>query len=289
MKWNAYKRLTRLDKPIGILLLWYPTAWALWLANRGLPSFKLFSLFFIGTILMRSAGCAINDIADRNIDKHVSRTRLRPITSNEISVAEAFLLLALLLLAALVILFFLPVGCFYLSLIALAVVFIYPFCKRFISAPQVVLGLAFSLGIPMAYVASGTTFNADMWLLCSLNFAWIVAYDTMYAMADKEDDLKIGVKSTAIYFGEYDRLIIGLLLLFLHTLWLVWALINKVNVLFYPIWGIATFVLMYQQKLISQRIPQDCFKAFIVSNYYGACMWLAVVMAFSKYGFLIKL
>lgn len=279
MKWDVYKRLTRLDKPIGILLLWYPTAWALWLANMGAPSLKLFLFFFIGTVLMRSAGCVINDIADRDIDKHVSRTKLRPITSDEISVKESLLLLALLLLSASVILFFLPLGCFYLALIAIAVIFIYPFCKRFISAPQVVLGLAFSLGIPMAYVASGAYFNTDMWLLSALNFAWIVAYDTMYAMADKEDDIKIGVKSTAIYFAEYDRLIIGVLLLVLHALWLTLALINHVNVLFYPIWGIASFVLIYQQKLISQRMPQDCFKAFIVSNYYGAFMWLAVVLA----------
>ncbi|KTD60521.1 4-hydroxybenzoate-octaprenyltransferase [Legionella shakespearei DSM 23087] len=282
MKWDVYKRVTRLDKPIGILLLWYPTAWALWLANRGGLSLKLFSLFFIGTVLMRSAGCVINDIADRDIDKHVSRTKLRPITSNEISVKEAFFLLATLLFAAFLILLYLPWGCFYLAIIALAVIFIYPFCKRFISAPQVVLGLAFSMGIPMAYVASGTSFDADMWLLCSLNFAWIVAYDTMYAMADKEDDLKIGVKSTAIYFADYDRLIIGLLLLVLHALWLAWALINQVNVLFYPVWAIASFVLIHQQKLISQRIPQDCFKAFIVSNYYGAFMWLAVALATSS-------
>jgi 4-hydroxybenzoate polyprenyltransferase len=279
MKWDVYKRLTRLDKPIGILLLWYPTAWALWLANQGVPSLKLFLFFFIGTVLMRSAGCVINDIADRDIDKHVSRTKLRPITSDEISVRESFLLLGVLLLAASVILFFLPLGCFYLALIAIAVIFIYPFCKRFISAPQVVLGLAFSLGIPMAYIASGASFNTDMWLLCALNFFWIVAYDTMYAMADKEDDLKIGVKSTAIYFAEYDRLIIGVLLFVLHALWLTIALINQVNMLFYPIWVIASFVLIYQQKLISQRIPQDCFKAFIVSNYYGAFMWLAVVLA----------
>lgn len=282
IKWDAYKRLTRLDKPIGILLLWYPTAWALWLANQGLPSFKLFSLFLLGTLFMRSAGCIVNDIADRNIDKHVSRTKLRPLTSNEVSVNEAFLLLAGLLTAALIILLNLPEECVYLALIALAVISIYPFCKRFLNTPQFVLGLAFSLGIPMAYISSGTPMDKTMVLLCCINFAWIVAYDTMYAMTDKEDDLKIGIKSTAIYFADYDRFIIGILQFFLHSLWLYWALMNKVNLFFYPFWTAAALVLIYQQKLISQRIPQDCFTAFLVSNYYGALMWLAVAVALSR-------
>lgn len=279
IKWDVYIRLTRLDKPIGILLLWYPTAWALWLANQGLPSFKLFSLFLIGTLFMRSAGCIVNDIADRNIDKYVSRTKLRPLTSNEVSVREALLLLAGLLTAALIILLNLPEECVYLAVIALAVIFIYPFCKRFLHTPQCVLGLAFSLGIPMAYISSGAPMDKTMILLCCINFAWIVAYDTMYAMTDKEDDLKIGIKSTAIYFADYDRFIIGILQFFLHSLWLYWALMNKVNLFFYPFWAAAALVLIYQQKLISQRIPQDCFTAFLVSNYYGALMWVAVVVA----------
>ncbi|MFJ1267764.1 4-hydroxybenzoate octaprenyltransferase [Legionella lytica] len=277
MKWTAYWRLMRFDKPVGILLLWFPTAWALWLANKGIPSFKLFVLFLSGTLLMRAAGCVVNDIADRNIDKHVARTRLRPLTSGEISLKEALGVLFILLLAALFILLSLPRDCWYLGVIALFISILYPFCKRFLSAPQFILGLAFSMGIPMAYVASNVPVNTDCTLLFLLNFAWIVAYDTMYAMTDKEDDLRIGVKSTAIYFASYDRFIIGLLQSVLHGLWLYWALSNTVDsIVFYGLWLAAGMVLLYQQKLISKRERAQCFRAFIISVYYGALMWLAV-------------
>lgn len=284
MKWNAYWRLMRFDKPVGILLLWYPTAWALWLANKGMPTLSLFILFLCGTVFMRAAGCVINDIADRNIDKHVARTKLRPLTSGEVSLPEAFLLLMILLLAALFILIQLPRNCFYLGLIALFVSFLYPFCKRFLDAPQLILGLAFSMGIPMAYVASGSFLNGECFLLFLINFFWILAYDTMYAMADKEDDLRIGVKSTAIYFASYDRVIIGLLQGLFHGLWLCWALVNQTNLWFYIFWFVAGDVLIYQQKLINKRVPQDCFKAFIVSVYYGLLMWLAVGLGISMLG-----
>lgn len=276
IKWGAYWRLTRLNKPVGILLLWYPTAWALWIANKGSPSFKLLSLFFIGTVLMRSAGCVINDIADRNIDKHVSRTKLRPLTSSEIGLTDACIVLLVLLLCALLVLLSLPQDCFYLALVSVFITFVYPYCKRFLNAPQIVLGLAFSMGIPMAYVASSVAMNGDSILLFIINFAWIVAYDTMYAMTDKADDLLIGVKSTAIYFASYDKLIIGLLLFSLHALWLLWALVSEVNIGFYLLWVAALGVLSYQQKLIANRVPQECFKAFLVSTYYGALMWAAV-------------
>ncbi|MGC1182208.1 4-hydroxybenzoate octaprenyltransferase [Legionella sp.] len=276
MKWNAYWRLMRFDKPIGILLLWFPTAWALWLANKGFPSLKLFVLFFMGTVLMRAAGCIINDIADKDIDKHVIRTRLRPLTVGEISIKEALVLLVMLLLASLLILINLPWDCFYLGCIALFICFLYPFCKRFLNAPQFVLGLAFSMGIPMVYVASNLTLNDECALLFLLNFSWIVAYDTMYAMSDKEDDLRIGVKSTAIYFGTYDRLIIGLLLCVVHGLWLFWALSIHASKGFYICWFAAALVLFYQQKLISNRKRAQCFKAFVLSSYYGGFMWLAL-------------
>ncbi|KTD60229.1 4-hydroxybenzoate-octaprenyltransferase [Legionella sainthelensi] len=276
MKWSAYWRLMRFDKPIGILLLWFPTAWALWLANKGMPNFRLLAFFVCGTVLMRAAGCIMNDVADRNIDKHVMRTQFRPLTAGEVSLTEAFILLALLLLIALYILVQLPKNCFYLGVIALFISFIYPFCKRFLNAPQLVLGFAFSMGIPMAFVASNVSLNSEFFLLFLINFAWILAYDTMYAMTDKIDDLRIGVKSTAIYFASYDRLIIGLLQGLFHSLWLLWAIINQVNVLFYLLWLPASLILIYQQKLIYNREPQNCFKAFIVSVYYGALMWLAV-------------
>ncbi len=282
IKWSAYWRLLRFNRPAGTLLLWYPTAWALWFANDGFPSFKLLFLFFIGTVLMRAAGCVFNDIADRHIDKHVTRTKLRPLTSGEVGLSETFILLILLLCAALGVVINLPPNCFYLALVALLITFLYPFCKRFIEAPQLVLGLAFSLGIPMAYVASEVSLNSGFFILFLINFAWIVAYDTMYAMTDREDDLKIGVKSTAIYFSNYDRMIIGMLLSTLHSLWLYWALVSKVHVGFYGCWAAAGLILIYQQKLINKRAPEDCFKAFLVSVYYGLFMWLAVGVALLK-------
>jgi 4-hydroxybenzoate polyprenyltransferase len=275
-QWNAYWRLSRLNKPAGILLLWYPTAWALWIANKGIPSLKLGLLFFAGTVLMRTAGCVINDIADRNIDKHVNRTKLRPLTAGEVSLMGAFLLLLFLLFLALLVLLYLPKECFYWAIVALLITFLYPFCKRFINAPQMVLGFAFSMGIPMAYVASGVQMNGDLILLFLINFAWILAYDTMYAMADKEDDLKIGVKSSAIYFASYDRLIIGLLQFILHSLWIYWALSHNADFIFYILWLLAGMVMIYQQKLIKKRIPLQCFNAFFASVYYGGLMWLAL-------------
>lgn len=278
MKWNAYWRLMRCDKPVGTLLLWFPTAWALWIANKGMPPLKLVVLFFSGTVLMRAAGCVINDIADRDIDKHVARTKLRPLTAGEVSLQEALVLLVALLCIALLILINLPWDCFYLGCVALFISFLYPFCKRFLSAPQFVLGLAFSMGIPMAFVASNIPLNVECALLFVLNFAWIVAYDTMYAMTDKEDDLRIGVKSTAIYFASYDRLIIGLFQCLLHGLWVYLALSMQANQWFYVFWFAAAFVLFHQQQLISKREQALCFRAFIISVYYGALMWLAVVV-----------
>lgn len=274
---NAYWCLLRLNKPVGILLLWYPTAWALWAANGGAPPLPLLLLFLMGTVLMRSAGCVVNDIADRNIDRHVARTQARPLTSGAVSLQEAFVLLFILLGAALLVLINLPQTCFYWALIALFITVLYPFCKRFMNAPQMVLGFAFSMGMPMAYVASNRPFDAGLLVLFLINFAWIIAYDTMYAMADREDDLKIGVKSTAIYFAQYDRLIIGLLLLFLHCLWFYLGVVLHGSWVFYTLWFLDALVLLYQQKLIVTRNPQYCFNAFKISVYYGAIMWLALV------------
>lgn len=279
MKWNAYWRLGRFDKPVGILLLWFPTAWALWIANQGRPPLKLLLLFTLGTIFMRAAGCVMNDIADRHVDKHVARTKSRPLTSGEINLFEAFAVLLVLLIGSLLILINLPVGCFYLALIALFITVLYPFCKRFLNAPQLVLGLAFSMGIPMAYSASNVAFDGSMLLLLVINLAWIVAYDSMYAMTDKIDDLQIGVKSTAIYFGDYDKLIIGLLQLLAHGLWFYWAVSVHATLSFYVFWCFAGSLIVYQQYLISERAPDACFKAFLNNGYYGLLMWLAVVVA----------
>lgn len=281
MKLSVYFYLMRFHKPIGIFLLWFPTAWALWAARQGTPSLKLLSLFFVGTLLMRAAGCVMNDIADRNIDRYVSRTATRPLTSGQVTLKEAWFTLGLLLLAALLILLMLPEKCFYFALIALMVTFIYPFCKRYINAPQAVLGVAFSMGIPMAAAASGIAFNSSLLALMIINFLWILSYDTMYAMADKADDLLIGVKSTAIYFGDYDRQVIALFQISFHSLWLLWAFLNEMPLVFYLLWLLAGCTLYYQQHLIQGRNPAECFKAFVNNGYYGLIMWLALMLGFN--------
>ena len=280
INWKAWWKLGRFNKPAGTLLLWYPTAWALWFANKGFPSPVLFFIFISGTVLMRAAGCVFNDIVDRHVDKHVARTRLRPLASGETGLINAFIFLIILLFVALIVALNLPQNCFYLVVLALLITLLYPFCKRFLKAPQMVLGLAFSMGIPIAYVASGVPLNGQCMLLFAINFIWIIAYDTMYAMTDREDDLKIGVKSTAIYFADYDRLILGCLLFLMHSLWFYWATYFKVHPGFYGFWFLASLILMYQLKLITKRIPQDCFKAFSLSVYYGLIMWFAVGAAF---------
>lgn len=274
----AYWRLARFHRPAGIFLLWCPTAWALWLANKGHPPLHLVLLFALGTILMRAAGCVINDIADRQVDLHVARTKSRPLTSGELRLEGAFLFLFLLLTAALFILLALPQNCFVPALLALGITIIYPFCKRFLEAPQLVLGLAFSMGIPMAYLASGAAFDAEFYLLCLINFSWIVAYDTMYAMADRAEDLRIGVKSTAILLGDYDCFVIGLLQSLLHGLWLTWGLVTQANLWFYACWFLAAGLIAYQQTLIRHRIAADCFKAFQISLYYGLLIWLGLIL-----------
>ena len=225
---------------------------------------------------MRAAGCVMNDIADRRIDLHVKRTKNRPLTSGEISLQGAAAFLLLLLLAALVILLQLPLLCFYFALLALAVTILYPFCKRFLECPQLVLGIAFSLGIPMAFAAVGDLSNPAMLYLLLINIAWIVAYDTQYAMADRADDLRIGVKSSAILFASYDRLIITSLQIFFHALWLVLAWISEWSSYFYIGWIIGLFILIYQQKLLGTRIEANYSRAFASNAWYGVIMWIAV-------------
>ena len=276
---GALARLMRLDKPVGIALLWFPTAWALWTANHGAPKLSLFVYFFLGTILMRSAGCVVNDMADRNIDKHVTRTKTRPITSGEVSVFQAMMLLFVLLLLALCILIQLPGACFYYAVFAVVITVFYPFCKRFFQAPQLVLGIAFSMGIPMAYAASEVPFDGVMYILFVMNAAWIVAYDTMYAMVDKPDDIKLGVKSTAILFAQYDRFIILLLQIVLHGGWLWLALYGQYSPQFYVFWFLALGVLIYQQSLIRNRNLSSCFRAFLTNAGYGLLMWIAIVFS----------
>jgi 4-hydroxybenzoate polyprenyltransferase len=276
MKWGAYFRLMRFHKPVGIILLWIPTACALWIANHGMPPMVLMSYFFLGTLLMRAAGCIVNDLADRNIDHKVERTRTRPLTAGEVSVVEALMLFGFLLSLALFIVLQLPSICFYQALIALGITILYPFCKRFFDAPQLILGLAFSMGIPMAFSASGLPFSAAMLGLFILNFAWILAYDTVYAMADREDDRRIGVKSTALLFEPYDRLILTVLQCLVHGLWLYLAWSLSLKPLFYIGWVVAIRCFIQQQRYINQKAY---IKAFSSNASYGLLMWVAVVVS----------
>ena len=279
MTWHVYLRLARFDKPIGIFLLWAPTAWALWIANSGHPSVKWVMIFFLGTCVMRAAGCIVNDLVDRRIDVQVKRTEMRPLTTGEITVFKAYCALIFFLGCALLLLLQLPYACLPYAIAALVVTVIYPFCKRFMNAPQLVLGIAFSMGLPMAYVASGLSLNTSFWALCLINFLWIVAYDTQYAMVDREDDKRIGVKSTAILFGRWDQLIIYLLLLMMHLLWLVLALKLQWHDTFFIAWGIGLILLVVQFRLIAHRRREQCLRAFLLNGWYGMVMWAGILLA----------
>lgn len=267
---TAYWRLARFDKPAGIILLWSPVAWALWLANEGHPSTRLVMMFFLGTVFMRAAGCVVNDIADRHIDLHVQRTKNRPLTSGEVSLQEACLFLCALLFCSLFILLQLPSLCFYYALAALFVTVLYPFCKRWLDAPQFILGLAFCMGIPMVYAASGKAFDTQTSCLLLINFLWVLAYDTQYAMTDRKDDLRIGVKSTAVLLAKWDRLAIGLLQITFHGLW--FFLMS--GFIFYSFWLAAAVILFYQQYLLAQG---KCFRAFLSNSFYGIILWAGLM------------
>lgn len=272
----------RFDKPMGFVLLWAPTAWALWLANHGMPSIKLLGLFILGTVIMRAAGCVINDIADRKFDGFVSRTKNRPLITQEINLSQALFLFVILLVMALIIVVQLPTLCLYQAVIALLITIAYPFVKRFFYAPQLFLGLAFSMGIPMAFAASKQSFDSEAWLLFILNFLWILAYDTIYAMADKKDDLVIGVKSTAILFAEHDKLVVLMLQCMVHFFWLFIADIMHFKLQFYVFWLFGAYLFFQQQKLLKLNNEHAYFKGFLSNGWYGILMWFAMIISMSS-------
>ncbi|MGO2074981.1 MAG: 4-hydroxybenzoate octaprenyltransferase, partial [Pseudoalteromonas sp.] len=271
-----YKQLMRTDKPIGTLLLLWPTYWALWLASDGIPSFMHFIVFSLGVFVMRSAGCVINDYADRKVDGEVTRTNQRPLATGLVSSGEALSLFILLIVIAFGLVLILSWQTVLLSFAALALAFCYPFMKRYTNLPQVFLGAAFSWAIPMAFMAVSNNVPVVAWFLFLANVIWTVAYDTMYAIVDRDDDLKIDVKSTAILFGDYDRHIIFMLnSTFIGLL----AYVGHSYTLGYPYWLgliVAGGFLVYQQYLIHHRDKARCFKAFLNNHYVGLVVFVGL-------------
>ncbi|WP_088331112.1 4-hydroxybenzoate octaprenyltransferase [Lacimicrobium sp. SS2-24] len=274
---SGYLRLMRVDKPIGIYLLLWPTYWALWLAEGGTPHWSLLMIFTLGVFLMRSAGCVINDYADRHIDGRVRRTSQRPIVAGDVTPRQALMLFGVLVFLSFVLVLLLNWQTILLSVGALFLAACYPFMKRYTHLPQVVLGAAFSWAIPMAFMATSQSLPWWSWILYLANLLWIVAYDTQYAMVDREDDMHIGVKSTAILFGRYDRVIIGLLQLTTLVL-LIWLgeLLN-LSALYYLSCLGAGLLFIYQQTLIAQRQRERCFRAFLNNHYVGLLVTLGLV------------
>jgi len=275
-KLKLYAQLVRLDRPIGIYLLMWPTLWALAIAAQGGPDPWVLFVFVLGVVLMRSAGCAINDYADRDIDLHVARTRERPLTSGKISAREALLVFAVLAFIAFLLVLTLNAFTIWLSIGGVLLAASYPFMKRYHYLPQVHLGAAFGWAVPMAWAAQTGSVNRITWLLYTATLLWTVAYDTMYGMADRDDDIKIGVKSTAILFGDADRHIIGLLqILFIASLWLI-GLDLEFSAIYFVSLVVASLLLGYEQLMIMYRIPQYCFAAFLHNHWVGAVIFFGI-------------
>jgi len=277
---DLYERLMRLDKPIGILLLVWPTFWALWLSGMGRPDPIILWVFALGLVLMRSAGCVVNDYADRNFDPHVARTRDRPLAAGKVSTGEALLLAAGLTLLAL--LLSLPLRNRLLIELAVVAAFLaasYPFTKRFLAIPQAYLGVAFGFGIPMAYAAHLGAVPAIAWWLLAANIFWAIAYDTEYAMVDRADDLKIGIKTSAITFGKYD--VAGVMIAYACALallaWSGWQM--RLHWPFYVGLLTAAGIAGYHWTLIREREPARCFKAFLHNNWFGAAVFAGIVLS----------
>ena len=280
-KAHVYIRLTRLDRPIGTLLLLWPTLWALWIASEGVPSPQLLIIFTLGVLLTRSAGCVINDFADRRIDGHVKRTAARPLATGEANSTEAITLFTLLMLLAFFLVLFTNTMTVLMSLIGVALAFCYPFMKRYTYYPQIVLGAAFGWAIPMAFTAVTESLPLVAWLLYLAKLIWTVAYDTQYAMVDRDDDLKIGVKSTAIRFGEADRLIIGFMQLTV-ILMMIWiGIMLNMSGWYYAGLAIAASCFVYQQVLTWTRSRDGCFTAFLNNHLAELAVLVGVVLHYA--------
>jgi len=279
---DAYERLIRLDKPIGALLLLWPTLWAVWLASQGQPRLVMVVIFIAGTWLMRSAGCALNDWADRNYDAHVERTRTRPLAAGEIAPGEALAVAAGLALLAFGLVLFLNRFAIALSFVGVAIAAVYPFTKRFFALPQLVLGVAFGFGIPLAYAAIQNELPAACWLLLAANVCYAFAYDTEYAMVDRDDDARLGLRTSAITLGRFDVAAVMAsyagMLVFLAAagaiLGLAWP--------YYAGLAVGAGMMLYHWTLIRGRTREGCFKAFRHNNWVGAVIFAGIVLSFSR-------
>lgn len=275
---DAYERLMRLDKPIGTLLLLWPALWGLWLAAYGMPDYDNLAIFVVGVILMRSFGCIVNDYADRRFDPHVERTRERPLATGEVSVREAFMLAAFLLLLAFLLVLQLNQLTVMLAFVALPVAVIYPFLKRVISFPQAWLGVAFGFSIPMAFAAQHGSLMAVAWVMLIANVFWAIAYDTEYAMVDRDDDVKLGLKSSAILLGRYDvaGVMIAHALFFLVMTGVGYE--RKLGVAYFAGLIAAAALVGYQYRLIRDREREGCFKAFLNNNWVGFVIFAGLAL-----------
>jgi 4-hydroxybenzoate polyprenyltransferase len=281
-KLSAYAALTRLNKPIGIWLLLWPVLWALWLSSAGRPDPHVFIVFVLGTVLTRSAGCAINDFADRNFDGHVKRTRNRPLVTGAVDPIEAVAICGGLGLVALGLALTLNPVAQLLTLVGGVLVVTYPFFKRFFPLPQLYLGMAFTWSVPMAFAAhTGERPPRIAWVMFMAGLLWTMAYDTMYAMVDRDDDKKLGIRSSAILFGDADRFIIGSMQLM--TLLAMWLIGKEMELgLWYGLGvAFAAMFALYQQLLIRHRKPEDCFRAFLNNNYFGMSIFIGIALEYT--------
>jgi 4-hydroxybenzoate polyprenyltransferase len=275
---SLYFRLMRLDRPIGILLLLWPTLWAIWIASSGQPGMLILIIFIAGTVLMRSAGCVINDYADRDIDKHVKRTQQRPVTSGQVTPREALWLAAALAIVAFLLI--LPLNELTLAMSVPAVILAgsYPYTKRFLAIPQAYLGIAFGFGIPMAYAAIQGGVPGTAWWLMLANLFWCIAYDTEYAMVDRDDDIHLGIHSSALFFGKYD--VAAVMASYAAALLILAGVGVELNfgLAYYTGLVAALFIAIYHYSLIRQRRREDCFKAFLHNNWLGAAVFTGIVI-----------
>lgn len=283
-KLALYAQLIRLDKPVGWLLLLWPTLWALWIANQGTPTLHLLSVFIAGVFLTRSAGVVVNDLVDRDFDLHVERTRNRPVATGRVSNKEACGVIAVLALSAFLLVLTTNLLTVLLSVFAVCLTVLYPFMKRYTYLPQVFLGFAFSWGIPMAFAASTGAAPAIAWLIFAANMLWVLVFDTLYAMVDRDDDVRIGVKSTAILLDDADRIIIGIIqVMFIAALYSIGRQAG-LGAAYYAALLIAAALFIYQQYLIYDRKPGRCFKAFLNNNWVGLVIFSGIALSYAAPG-----